>query len=227
MTNFLFSHRRLAFFLFLSLIAMIWAAKPCDAVNNAQNTDRPPSQARTARVHGEKRRVNWISNFGQVTPMLSRGGQPDQEGFEALRKMGIDIVVDTRSNRSLQSSEAKQVNKLGMKYVPLSWHCPFPHDEVFAKFLKLMRDNPDKKVFVHCRLGDDRTGMMIAAYRMAEGWNADDAMLEMKAFGFTRAHHLICPRLASYERSFPKRLKNNPAFEGVRSLPPSTKAPSR
>jgi tyrosine-protein phosphatase SIW14 len=217
--KFPFSHRLWTLSLFLSCIALICAARPCDA--NAQNADKPLSPARIARVHGEKRRINGISNFGQVTPMLSRGGQPDQEGFEALQKMGVDIVVDTRSNRNDQSSEAKQVNKLGMKYVPLSWHCPLPHDDVFAKFLKLLRDNPDKRVFIHCRLGDDRTGMMIAAYRMAEGWNADDAMLEMKSFGFSRVHHLICPRLASYERSFPDRLKSDPVFEGVRSLPPA------
>ena len=90
----------------------------------------------------------------------------------------------------------------------------------------MLRDNPNKKVFVHCRLGDDRTGMMIAAYRMAEGWRANDAMREMQAFGFSRAHRLICPRLAGYEHSFPKRLKNDPAFEGVRSLPPPTKTDS-
>jgi tyrosine-protein phosphatase SIW14 len=219
---------------------MIWVAMICSEEIHAeriyaaaagpaaedQNTPNQASQAHAVRVHGEKRKVKGIDNFGKVTPMLSRGGQPNQKGFEELKKMGVDIIVDTRSNRSNQSSEAKQVNKLGMKYVPLSWHCPFPHDEVFAKFLKLMRENADKKVFVHCRLGDDRTGMMIAAYRMAEGWSADDAMLEMKAFGFSGVHHLICPRLASYERSFPKRLKNDPAFEGVRSLPPPPKTAS-
>jgi protein tyrosine phosphatase (PTP) superfamily phosphohydrolase (DUF442 family) len=224
MANLLFSRRRLSIPLFLSSVAMIWIAKPCDA--NAQNIDTPSSQKRAVRVQGEKRRVNGISNFGQVTPMLFRGGQPNQEGFEALQKMGVNIVVDTRSGRSNQSNEAKQVNKLGMKYVPLSWHCPFPHDDVFAKFLKLLRDNSDKKVFIHCRLGDDRTGMMIAAYRMEEGWNADDAMLEMKTFGFTRVHHLICPRLASYEHSFPKRLQNDPVFEGARPSPPATSAHS-
>ena len=204
----------------------IYAAAAAPAAED-QNAPSSASQAHAARVHGEKRKVKGIDNFGKVTPMLSRGGQPSQKGFEELKTMGVDIIVDTRSNRSNQSSEAKQVNKLGMKYVPLSWHCPFPHDEVFAKFLKLMRENPDKKVFVHCRLGDDRTGMMIAAYRMAEGWSADDAMLEMKAFGFTSVHHLICPHLASYERSFPKRLKNDPAFEDVRSLPLPTKTASQ
>ncbi len=229
------SKRRMALFNFLFSVVTICAAMICAEQIHAEETyaaavedpnpPGPASQDHAARVHGEKRKVKGIDNFGKVTPMLTRGGQPSQKGFEELKKMGVDIIVDTRSNRSDHGKEAKEVNKLGMKYVPLPWHCPFPHDEVFAKFLKLMRDHPDNKVFVHCRLGDDRTGMMIAAYRMAEGWSADDALLEMKAFGFTGIHHLICPRLASYERSFPKRLKSNPAFEGVRSLPPAEKAP--
>jgi len=34
--------------------------------------------------------------------------------------------------------------------------------------------------FVHCRLCNDRTGMMIAASRMgAQGWTAEQAMKEM------------------------------------------------
>ncbi len=129
--------------------------------------------------------------------------------------MGVGIVVDTRGNRS--KTEGKEVRRLGMRYVAIPWHCPFPHDETFAKFLRLMRENPDKIVFVHCRLGDDRTGMMIAAYRMAdEDWTADEAMREMRKFGFSEAHHLICPTLASYEEHFPEHLKTNPVFRGVR-----------
>ena len=128
--------------------------------------------------------------------------------------MGIAIVVDTRGNRA--DGEGREVGRLGMKYVSIPWHCPFPHDEVFVKFLKLVRDNPEKKIFVHCRLGDDRTGMMVAAYRMArEGWTADEAMLEMQHFGFSSAHHFICPGLASYERNFPRTLKSNPDFAGL------------
>ncbi|MFY9672853.1 MAG: tyrosine-protein phosphatase [Terriglobales bacterium] len=188
----------------------------------APQTSGPHSSpAHAKQVHGEKRTVDGISNFGEVTPGLFRGGQPTVKGLKELKKLGVDIIVDTRSGRTTHDSESKMVSKLGIKYVPIPWHCPFPHDEPFAEFLRLVRDNPEKKIFVHCRLGDDRTGMMIAAYRMAEGWSANDAMLEMEDFGFTGVHHLICPRLASYERSFPKRLKSDSAFEGVRSLPPS------
>ena len=168
-----------------------------------------------ARQIGEKRRVNGISNFGEVTPMLYRGAQPNKRGYAALAKMGVDIVVDTRGNRT--KSEEKEVRRHGMQYVAIPWHCPFPKDETFARFLKLMRDNPDKRVFVHCRLGDDRIGMMIASYRMAaEGWTADEAMVEMRQFGFNSLHHMICPRLSSYEEHFPEHLRRNPEFRGLR-----------
>ena len=169
----------------------------------------------SSRHFGEKRKMKGVGNFGEVTPTLFRGAQPTHQGFEALAKHGIDIVVDNRGKRS--KTEGKEVRRLGMQYVAIPWHCPFPHDEVFARFLKVVRDNPDKKIFVHCRLGDDRTGMMIAAYRIAdEGWTADEAMSEMKHFGFSRAHHMICPTLASYEKNFPKHLKSNPVFQEVR-----------
>lgn len=173
------------------------------------------SSGHSGRTYGEKRIVKGISDFGEVTPRLFRGGQPNHVGFRTLSRMGIGIVVDTRGNRT--KTEGKEVRRLGMRYVAIPWHCPFPHDETFAKFLRLLRENPGKKVFVHCRLGDDRTGMMIAAYRIADdGWTADEAMREMRKFGFTETHHFICPTLAEYEEHFPEHLKTNPVFRGVR-----------
>jgi tyrosine-protein phosphatase SIW14 len=172
---------------------------------------KPPSQA---QLFGTKRTFDGVRNFGQITPTLYRGGQPTSEGFRQLAKMGINIVVDTgRSTR-----DEKLIRELGMQYVSLPWYCPFPKDEIFARFIKLVHDNPDKKIFVHCRLGDDRTGMMIAAYRMgAQGWTAEDAMREMHVFGYKGVHHLMCPGLAGYEKSFPERLKNNPVFHDLKA----------
>ena len=162
---------------------------------------------------GRRLKEKGLPNFGEVTPNLYRGGQPSPEGIEKLAKMGVDIVVDTgRSKR-----DKEQIKKLGMQYVPLPWYCPFPKEEVFARFLELIRNNPDKKIFVHCRLGDDRTGMMIASYRMAmQGWSAEEAMKEMQLFGYTTVHHLMCPGLAGYEKSFPERLKTSPEFREQR-----------
>jgi protein tyrosine phosphatase (PTP) superfamily phosphohydrolase (DUF442 family) len=157
-----------------------------------------------------------IADFGEVTPMLYRGGQPKEHGFEALAKMGFQIIVDLRGDRD---NEREEVTRLGMQYIPMHWQCSFPKDSVFADFIMLIRSNPGKKIFVHCRVGDDRTGMMVAAYRMSEeGWSAERARKEMTAFGFSFVHRrLICPRLADYEEEFPKLLATRPAFEKLRS----------
>jgi tyrosine-protein phosphatase SIW14 len=182
---------------------------PTNQVPTNQGTKSP-----AARAIGEKLLEKGVPNFGKVTPTLYRGGLPSSTGFKALAGMGVKIVVDTHA---ASPSEEKEVKKLGMQYVAIPWHCPNPKDEVFARFLKLLHENKGKKIFVHCRLGDDRTGMMTAAYRIAEeGWSADEAMLEMKAFGFSTVHHFMCPGLASYEKEFPDRLKTNPAFEGLK-----------
>ena len=167
---------------------------------------------------GIRWKARGIPNFGKVTPNLFRGGLPNTEGMEALQKLGVNVVVDMHGRNKDEEAEA---TKLGMQYIAIPSHCPYPRDEPFAKFLRVIRENPGKKVFVHCRLGDDRTGMAVAAYRMAEeGWSADDAMKEMKAFGFSAVHHMICPGLADYEEGFPQRLKTNPAFKDLQ--PPAT-----
>jgi protein tyrosine phosphatase (PTP) superfamily phosphohydrolase (DUF442 family) len=187
---------------------------PTNQIPTNQTPTNQGTKSPAARAIGEKLLEKGVPNFGKVTPTLFRGGLPSSTGFKALAGMGVKIVVDTHA---ASPSEEKEVQKLGMQYVAIPWHCPSPKDEVFARFLKLLRENEGKKIFVHCRLGDDRTGMMTAAYRIAEeGWSADEAMLEMKAFGFSTVHHLMCPGLASYEKGFPDRLKSSSAFEGLK-----------
>lgn len=133
-------------------------------------------------------------------------------GIKVLHKMGVSVVVDMRGGPD--KNEEADAARLGMKYISIPWHCPFPSDKPFAEFLRVVHDNPGKKIFIHCRLGDDRTGMAVAAYRMAhEGWSAEEALNEMKEFGFTGIHHAICPGLSHFEKKFPEHLKTDPAFK--------------
>jgi len=157
--------------------------------------------------------ANGIPNFGEVSADLYRGGVPNGAGLAELQRKGIKIIVDLRGR---SKSEEALVTKMGMKYVAIPSHCPFPGDRPYAEFLKVVENNPGHKIFVHCRLGDDRTGMAVAAYRMAEqGWSASEAMKEMQAFGFTWFHRAICPGLASYEAGFPHHLEKDEAFRGL------------
>jgi len=193
----------------IAVFASLCATAQGPLLSNPSSAERSPAQ----RIS-----IKGVSNAAEVTPRLYRGAQPTAQGFETLANMGINIVVDLRGSRN---DERELVNKLGMQYVSIPWHCPFPHDDVFARFLTLLRQTPTQKVFVHCRLGDDRAGMTIAAYRMAEqGWTAQEAKQEMEAYGFSSSHHIICPGLSSYEASFPRRFRTDPVFSSLRSPAP-------
>jgi len=216
----------------ISLFAAFLLASMC-APTKAQEPSPPPppptpQQTETQQPPADTPAVvidkQLLPEFVEVTPALYRGAQPRKHGFEALAKMGIQIVVDLRGDRDAERAE---VTSLGMQYVPMYWQCSFPKDRIFADFLTLIRKNTDKKIFVHCRVGDDRTGMMIAAYRIAEeGWTAKQALEEMTKNGFSFAHkRLICPRLSEYEEHFPERFATKPEFEELRSTKPSRPAP--
>jgi tyrosine-protein phosphatase SIW14 len=216
----------------VSLFAAFFLAIIC-ALTKAQDPSPPtpsPAQQQTetqqlpADTPVDAIGKQLIPDFAEVTPVLYRGAQPRKHGFEVLAKMGIQIVVDLRGDRD---GERTEVTSLGMQYVPMHWQCSFPKDRIFADFLTLIRKNPGKKIFVHCRVGDDRTGMMIAAYRMAEeGWTAKRAMEEMTKYGFSFVHsRMICPRLSEYEEHFPERFATKPDFEELRSTKSSQPAP--
>jgi protein-tyrosine phosphatase len=174
-------------------------------------------RADTTHAVAQKVPVRGVPNFGQVTPNLYRGAQPSDKGFESLAKMGVNVVVDLREGNE-GNFEEKIVTKNGMTFVGIPWRCTTPKDDYFAKFLTVLRDNSDKKVFVHCHVGVDRTGMMIAAYRISEqGWSADEALREMRAFGFNSFHQFMCYGLESYEQRFPAVVSSSPAFQTLRS----------
>ena len=163
-------------------------------------------------AYGEKLRLPGLPNGGRVNDVLYRGAQPHAAGIQELKKLGITTIVDLRGeNTELRDSERVQAESLGIRFVsiPVSGWDPPSNDQV-AQFLALFRNNPKEKVFVHCRFGDDRTGVFVATYRMAyEGWPATQAMNEMYFFGFNGFWH---PSMKSFIRDFPARLKTAPAL---------------
>jgi tyrosine-protein phosphatase SIW14 len=177
---------------------------------------QPPSRSAAPPVissaYGEKLRLPGLRNAGRVNDVLYRGAQPHPAGLQELKKLGITTIVDLRGeNSELRDSEKQQAEALGMRFVniPVSGWSPPSNDQV-AQFLGLFHDNPKEKVFVHCRFGDDRTGVFVATYRMAyQGWLPTQAMNEMYFFGFNGFWH---PSMKSFIRDFPARLKTTPAL---------------
>ncbi len=168
-------------------------------------------------AHGEKLRITGIPNAGKITETLYRGAQPREVGLSELKILGITTIVDLRGeDRDKIAWERKHAESLGMRFVhiPVSGWSP-PSDEQVAQFLSLFRSQPTEKVFVHCRFGDDRTGVFTAIYRIAfEKWSADQAIKEMYYFGFNGIWH---PSMKSFVRDFPARLNSSQAFAPLRT----------
>jgi tyrosine-protein phosphatase SIW14 len=170
-------------------------------------------------AYGKKLQISGIPNAGKITDFLYRGAQPKETGFAELKKLGITTIIDLRGeDREKITWERKLAESLGMRFVniPVSgWSAPT--DEQVVQFFSLLRSEPGQKVFVHCRLGEDRTGVFIAAFRMgSEKWSAEQAMKEMYFFGFNGFWH---PAMKSFVRDFPARLNSAPALGALRNSP--------
>jgi tyrosine-protein phosphatase SIW14 len=162
-------------------------------------------------------KVRGLPNGGRISESLYRGAQPRPEGMEQLRSLGITTIVDLRGEDSEKSEwERQQAEALGIHFVkiPVSgWAAP--SNQQVVQFLSLFRNNPKEKVFIHCRLGEDRTGVFVAAYRMAfDRWSAQQAINEMYFFGFNGLWH---SSMKSFVRSFPTQFKTESIFADYRS----------
>jgi tyrosine-protein phosphatase SIW14 len=165
-----------------------------------------------------KGKPRGLPNFGRVTENLYRGGQPSEDGFNALHAMNVRIIVNLRDDRAETAAEKRQVESLGMKYIGIPWSANHePSSAQVVEFLDLIRANPNTKIFVHCRRGADRTGVMIAAYRIAvEHKPVAEAISEMHQFHYD---WLFRPQLKHYVESLPERLQKDPQFAAYRPQP--------
>jgi protein tyrosine/serine phosphatase len=141
-----------------------------------------------------------IPRFAEIRPGLARGGEPGEEGLRYLRDRGYKTIVSFLTNKA----ESAYVVQSGMRYVHIPmrsglFHAEPPTEEQVRQFLSVVSDSTRYPVFIHCHAGKDRTGAMSAIYRMeACGWTADEAVDEMRAFGFSGRYH----RLLRYVRGY-------------------------
>lgn len=150
----------------------------------------PPAQR--PKAWAQPKQVEGVGNFHRVSATLYRGEQPTAQGFVSLKQLGIRTVVNLR----LTHSDKEALGDLPLQYVHIpmaAWDVE--HQEV-VQFLKVVTDSKRHPVFVHCLHGADRTGMMVALYRVVvDGWSKAEAIREMKQGGF--GHHMILGNLTS------------------------------
>ncbi len=77
------------------------------------------------------------------------------------------------------------VESLGMRWIYLPMHSYWrPSDVQVRAFLATVSDPNQQPVFVHCHKGQDRSGVMVAVYRVVrQGWRPQEAYAEARVRG--------------------------------------------
>jgi uncharacterized protein (TIGR01244 family) len=135
--------------------------------------------AQENRIHRE------LPNFHQVNENLYRGAQPRQDGLKKLSELGIKTVINLRGASEDTRKQQAEAEASGMRYfnIPMSG-LGRPSDEQVERALAIIDARENWPVFVHCQRGADRTGVIIAAYRIShERWTDEQAITEAKRFG--------------------------------------------
>ena len=136
-----------------------------------------------------------IKNFAEVSPSVYRGAAPDDAGTAYLKSLGLKTDIDLESFRwpvvldELKNDEADDILFVSEPLFSLPGIFSFIQPPItkhrINKILELMSDPARQPVYVHCELGEDRTGLVVGLYRvLVEKWSPEDAWAEMLKFGY-------------------------------------------
>ena len=122
-----------------------------------------------------------VGNLYSVEKDLFRSAQPTNDGFRQLAALGVKSVL------SVSGEDTQAANGSGLKL----FHVPMTafglRDAQVLEALRILTDPANRPIVIHCQHGADRTGAIMALYRVAvEGWSKEDAIREMNEGGF---HH--------------------------------------
>ena len=131
-------------------------------------------------------------NFFKVAPCLYRSAQPSADAMKQYEAMGIRTVINMRALHS--DNDEAEGTSLILQRVPINtWHI---EDEDVVSVLTLLR-TAQRPILLHCQHGADRTGLMMAMYRIVEqGWTKEAALDEMQNGGY--GYHSIWTNIVEY-----------------------------
>lgn len=131
--------------------------------------------------------THGIPHFAEVEPGVYRGGQPGPEGWAYLKSLGVTYDLKLNLEFLNESADAAQFGiETHSRPIDLRQQVaiePIPIDQLD----KTIQSMPRTGVFIHCEHGQDRTGLLVAMWRVRRnGWTKDQAEKEMLDRGFHR-----------------------------------------
>jgi tyrosine-protein phosphatase SIW14 len=169
--------------LFVAALTLVLA--PASAQVEAQTNDAARQTRATEQTRATGQTFAELPNFHAVNARLYRGGQPRADGLRRLAALGIKTVINLRDDDERARAEEKEAKAAGLRYfnVPLG-RLGRPKDTEVEHVLALIDAPENGVVFVHCAKGQDRTGTVVAVYRIThDGWTSEQAKREANRYG--------------------------------------------
>lgn len=146
---------------------------------------RPSQWAQPATVDG-------VPNLHRLNGHLYRSGQPTAIGLQNLERAGIRRVLNLRQHHD-DADEATGTH-LTLHQVRINTG-EFGDREMQAALQIIAQSS--EPILVHCLHGADRTGTVIALYRMVcQGWSKQQAWAELQQGGY--GYHAVFSNIPAY-----------------------------
>lgn len=131
-----------------------------------------------------------VKNFAKVDEGVYRSGRPLSTDYKALAaeyKIKNVISLETYTfNKDYLKNERVAVLAAGMNYHNISISPVGSFDEKKVMQAYMLMHTLERPILVHCLRGSERTGVVIATYRILENkWSFKDAFTEMDKYGFS------------------------------------------
>lgn len=169
------------------------AAAACFATGSMATPKRPPAWAKPIALPG-------LPDLHQVTAKLYRSAQPTAEGFNNLAQLGVKSVINLR--RTVDDAPLAIGTGLRLVHIKIKTrHITEDNAEKIVLALQaLLHAMAEGPVLVHCTHGADRTGLIIALWRVLyQGWSRQAALDELVNGGF--GYHAVWINIPHYLQS--------------------------
>ncbi len=123
----------------------------------------------------------YEKNFSAVVPgKLYRSGQPrESQLVQWIEKYRLKSIINLRNSLNTHEEELAHTHGVKLYNIPFSARTGLS-DTRWQKLREIMSDEENLPLLVHCRSGADRTGLVVAMYRIeVQGWPMEKALREM------------------------------------------------
>ena len=105
---------------------------------------------------------------------IYRGPRPCEDEIFDLKNKGVKSIVNLQRE---DTSRKELIESLGMKFfhIPVIDHTA-PTVEQIEEFISIAENEENLPLYVHCLAGLERTGTMVACYRIYTGGDCEDAI---------------------------------------------------